>query len=412
MHTYTGNPNAFHASVTLPDNGDPPLAEVLNPPPEALMDNCANLNARADSDRAFLESMPALNWTVEVADEINRQLRCAFDTLNRRWISVGPYNALDAWLSIAGSNTWTSQNGAIAGVLTGGTAIDVAADQAGHTIVAFDGTAAKLAVLTGTTWVASTVSADDKGSAGIAFDPASGLWCHVYRAGAEWSAGARVYTSPDRVTWTARTAPWAGNVGPMAIVSLYGCGGATPNRLVWLAQTGKHDTHYTTHDVWSYATSDDGGATWTARGTFDGGLDAAEWADERALSVDSDNGDIYFTTRASAATATKIVRSTDAGVTFATWRSVPTYIGRVAAKAGLVVGVSHVDGVSNVCRKGEIIYAPPSDGVFRASGARLVHYDADSPAVVGVGNGGFYALGAQGTVWRGLRYGRPLQTLA
>lgn len=346
--------------------------------------------------RDSVQALPAINWHGVYAGSLGTITRVVFDPLLCRWWMMDPSDTDAVYSMIDGSPSVVDHSTGIAAEYSGSHVYDVATD--GGRIHCFaithPGTPSNKILRYGGTWNAVLSNNDNPASPSVAHSSAAGMFCCVYRAGAEFFGTSKVFTSPDGTTWTSRTSPFPVNIGDMIIRAIPGTG-----RLVWVVQT--------TSTTWKWATSDNGGVSWTLRGaiTYTG-----EWSVEPSLSVDAATGDVYMAIEATGSpNGTRIYKSGDNGETFDLWAFVAgTKMARVAALGGLVIGVTTGTISGGFDAKGDVLYAPPSDGEFRRSGVRLIKAGGDDAAVFGVGPSGFLAVSGDGTfVWRSMSIGTP-----
>lgn len=371
---FAGTPT-WPAAFPLVDDASLPSAAQFNPALEALGDRTAYLL------QSLLQSAspPSLNWAAG-APVLGTKYAAAYEPSARKWIAVSPLNGNDVHASTDHGLTWEGMKATLDAISAGATCtgVDIAPD--GSAVIARSGSVGvKVWSFNGAAWSEQSVSGDTGTDARVAYAPAAGLWCLVYLVGTT----PKVYTSPDRVTWTARTAPALSTPSSHALVV-----NRTTGRLTWMVDLGTGD------HIW--ATSDDGGVTWTLRNLF---AQAGTWNSGFNMSI-GDDGRIYVPI--ANAGATYLYRSDDEGVTFTLVRTLTTApLGRVAAIGDLVVGALNGAG-SGLLAAGDVLYSTDRGLTWKTSlrlGAAAVHTFG--------GGGGLLAFGTAGATWRSLRIGDP-----
>ncbi len=288
----------------------------------------------------YVGQLPALNFSDGIlVDDINKAIVYCPET--RLWVGCG--SALSDIVRY--SNTFglrwddhTTPGGGL-GLYdldiapTGAIVVAATGLLATDDLYEFDGVA---------TWTARTWTAGVNALPNVRYEPVSGLWCIVaYTAGLSV-----VYTSSDRATWTARTTPPLFPTG--TAINLLAVN-KTTGRIVWVCGG----------TTLEWATSDDGGITWTYRDThtyvgtepnFPKSLTYDETTDTFLLNVSRDNG------------KTKVWRSDDQGVTF-------DHVGGMNVETNKMASLGNLACACSVA--GDVVFSSDNGATWQYGGMNL-----------------------------------------
>ena len=198
---------------------------------------------------AYLASAPVLSWRPRTTlPQIFR--RSTFNSFESRVYACADNAADRLYYSINYGNDWVS-----AGTATTFNFFDITSNANGDMVIVTSGGRIVDYTRATTTYTdRGAVLAGTPSGATVMWSPSASLWSCVYRNAA---LGLQAYTSPDRITWTSRTAGlpatltgYAGTNNPQASVDASG-------NIVVLLNTG-------TATDYKGAKSTDGGITWTA----------------------------------------------------------------------------------------------------------------------------------------------------
>ncbi len=218
-------------------------------------------------------------------------------------------------------------------------------------------------------WNARTWAVGVNALPNVRYEPISGLWCIVAYTG----GSPIVYTSSNRATWVARTAPPEFPTG--TAINLLAVN-KTSGRIVWVCGG----------TTLEWATSDDGGVTWTYRNThtyvgsepnFPKSLTYDATTGSFTLCVSRDNG------------KTKVWRSDDEGVTFAAVGGMNVETNKMASLGNLLCAASVA---------GDIVFSSDNGATWKYGGMNVGDMNVYS------GGGAFIAVHATG-LCRTLRIG-------
>lgn len=375
---YTPSPVRL-TPMMLIDDGDPKDAAGINVPIECVADGTEYATQLVEALVERTRAATALNWHAPITTSGSTPTAASYAAASRSWLLVDPGNSKSVYKSIDHGLSWASLTSALpSGTLTCHT---VAQDNDGRAVIAAAGSGARALVYDGSSWTNVAVNAAETGEAGrIVFNGA--LWCYAYLTG----DFVRIYTSPDRTTWTMQSAPSSlANVQSHALLAHPSTG-----RLIWIGRG--------TSGAWMVSTSDDDGESWTSRTAPS---HSGTWGDGVNASIDEASGRVYLPIVSSG--STYVYRSDTVGETFSLVGTVGAALARVAAQGEIVVGTVATDGSGP--KKNDLVYSTTRGASWKKAGIRL---DADGASLVNVfaGGGGFIAAGA-GKVWRSLRMGDP-----
>lgn len=232
--------------------GQPAAAQYFNYLWNSAFSVDASAQAAIVNLQNYLGQSTALNFGIPVATPTTLA-GAVFDPKNRAWFFTGTAGKLYSSFN----NGYTFGSNLIGAVAAGTEALRfIDADGAGAVIAACD--SASIFKLSGGTWAkVATGGTYASGVPSVVYDPIHATWC--------WSgvdAGANNWTQIYTSTAASGGAVWTNRTAALAAVAY------NPSRLAVNKVTGRicligHSG--TTGKVW---TSDDGGATWTARANF------------------------------------------------------------------------------------------------------------------------------------------------
>jgi hypothetical protein len=342
---YAGDPTAYPITFLIPDDGDPPTAAAINIGLEALGDRTANLDYRLGITRLIASSL-SFGPAAARGSAAGRSVYSSRDLL---WWSVGGGND-DIRYSTDYGFSWTSASpgaSALAAAL-----YDMDVDTNGNLVIVpaasstFVLSYAATGIAGGGSWGKTSVFGSAPTRPCVVFDPVHSLWCVI-----GYDTAQRVYTSPDRSTWTARTSLLAGTQRPVMAVN------KVSGRIVAMNTSGG-----TTVKV---QTSDDGGVSWTLRADISpsiGGLSSNTFP--MALAYSEAEGAWLMCVRQSGSIF-EVWRSVDDGTTWALRATINTQ-GPVFGSL-LAVGSAWI-AFSNTANG--LIYSLDSGLTWRATGWR------------------------------------------
>lgn len=366
---YAGDDKAWPDDFTIPDDSDPPTGAAVGVGLEATGDRTAHLGR-------IVRALAAVNFRPSVA--ISFAECAAWDAFAKAWW-VCDTNGPQMKKSVDSGQSFTTVS--VTGVQPSDIPAQVDFDAAGNGVAALSNPATgadRFWESTGGTWTRRLMTAfafaTASVAAGVVYDPIHAKWCAVQISGA--GAGVPV-TSTDRIVWTAGTLPsFASTVSTMALAVRKDTG-----RIVCLG-------HKNASNLFVLDTSDDGGATFTARASF------ASTVDPTTLSVTHLHGETWIMV-AGVGGATKVYRSVDNALSWAVVATLTTTrIRSVVAVGALLVGYAH--DATNAFP----VYSLDRGATWRHGSHR---FEASTN-----GKGVFYGGGqvlalATGAVWPGMR---------
>jgi len=301
-------------------------------------------------------SLPALNFGAPVTvNGINRRLRYVPELST--WFGVGATNTGRS--SATFGRAWTD----LALPAGGRVSHDIDVTPTGLVAIANNGSATLDVRSPTNLWSAPVLPGGvvaDRPS--VRYDSVHALWVVVHGSG----TGPKVFTSPDAAAWTARTTP--AEFGGPSTDNLLALNPAS-GRLVWLHAN-------TNAGALRWATSDDGGMTWTPRGEhlIGGGSPPG-------LSLRYDELLDMFVCAWSRNGVSRVLRSSTQGESFAEVGAVGVEIGSLGTVGALYCAAAGAFG--------DIVFSPDAGATWRYGGHRL-----GAAANVFAGGGGFLAATA------------------
>ncbi len=276
----------------------------------------------------------AQNWTIvrDISPTTPQRFKgIGYDGSTGTLIVTGDTAAAATFRSTDGGNFWVAPT--VPPIAFVGRA--VASDEAGNWVVTGDSASCSESSDDGDNWTTRTVGgASDQGN-DVEYDATNALWI-ITGENVGGSPGRRLWTSPDRITWTARISDASGNfIGDLwtndAGFSIALSNGSTfytsPDGVTWTARSvaGASDLNGVTYSegagLWMITgivggvrtvfTSTDG-ITFTAP--------AGQVLDNKSLSnINCDQGDLFLVSGGSTSANEEIYASVDRGLT---WRQI------------------------------------------------------------------------------------------
>lgn len=255
--TWNGNPTKVEppgaASVGLTP-GQGAAAQYMNRLFYDAYTQDASAKAEFATHLAWHGQAPALNFPVRV-DSNQLATHIKFNSTLQRWFGCSQ-GGTDRFQTTQDPYTWgaASEIGGL-NIITQ-TVWDFAFDASGNMIAASENFDYVWKRTAGGVWsTQSSVTGYDMDRPAIVYDAVHSLWCLAYKTDGGATSTLRVFTSPDGVTWTARTMPTG-----------FPAAGAAADPLTMAYADGVIVMAVVTDTDIYTSRSTDGGLTWSANG--------------------------------------------------------------------------------------------------------------------------------------------------
>ena len=355
----------------------------------------ASAKALLDQLVTYVGQDVALNWQTKIAVGAAGNYVAAWSDATATWLVCGQTE--DVKRSNDGGKTWSSSLVAAAGANENCQTIDL--DNTGNAVI---GTPTAFVFTLTAADVAAKVSvfAGNTSEIQIGYDPVSALFAAVLADG----LSAACKTSPTGATWTSRTMPtgWADFSVSPTMTALRVAVNRTAGRMVVVGQ-GATGIGPSGVGLCRAMTSDNGGVTWTDRGTFATTITSPSIGE---LTYDPTSAQFVYTIGKNAGAASGEIWTSPDGATWTKRKTLASSaVGKVACHGALWISGAAFD--TSLLRT--LVYSTDFGVTWERAGIVL-----DSSVFRGVftGGGGLIALTASFAYFSS-RHGRPsLGTLA
>ena len=330
--------NANYASPGDPWDGNPTkvappvgkAAEGWEPTEEVAAQFLNDWQNRAGALLELFRKVPASNWTIQrdISPTTPQRFKgIGYDGSTGTLIVTGDTAASATFRSLDGGNFWVAPTAAPIAFI--GRA--VASDDAGSWVVTGDSASVSESADDGDNWTTRTLGgASDQGN-DVEYDAANALWI-VTGENVGGGAGRRLWTSPDRITWTARVSDASGNfigdlwtnaAGFSVALSNSNQFFTSPDGTTWTqrAVTGATSLDGVTYSeaagLWMITGSDGARAVFTSTDGITFTKPVGQVLDNKSLgNINCDQGELFLVAGGSTTANEEIYASVDRGLTW------------------------------------------------------------------------------------------------